>query len=230
MAGQATFSFASPEPPATAPEIVSELSQACQECSLGVLHPGNSGLVYCGPVTAKIAVLSDYPAPFEIRNRTPLFMVASEWERWLKRWNLSAGDIFVTHVGQCPKPLGQFSDTKDFFRLYSEEVAHCMHRRALRVLRSMPNLEVVITLGLPVAKILLGGEPRDKSHIGEWFASVHLPNVAIFCLEHPRLLEPGVNEKRGRIYEILNGFHNLYLRGGVMPELARAATCAWQTA
>jgi len=134
--------------------------------------------------------------------------------------------VYATHVSQCPSP--PLENVSEFFAFIMRKVTHCLQRRALRMLRSLPRLEVVLTLGLPVAKILLGGDPREKSHIGEWFGSVHLPNVAVFCLEHPRLLEPGVNEKRGRIYEILQGFKNLYLRGGSMPGLARLAARAWQ--
>ena len=226
MARQVIFDFTSPEPPRTAPEIFADLSHPCRECSLGVLYPGNSGLASSGPLTAKVAILSDYPAPFEIHNKTPLFLVAGEWERWLKRCGLSAADVFTIHVAQCPKPLGQFSDTQTFFRVYNDELMHCMHRRALRLIRAMPELEVLITLGLPVAKILLGGEPRDKSHLGEWFASVHLPGLAVCCLEHPRMLEPGVSEKRGRLCELLTAFENLYTRGGSMPELARSTAAA----
>ena len=226
MAAQIGFDFVSSEPLLAAPDLVAELSRSCRECPLGVLYPSNPGLVSAGPLTAKIAVLADYPAPFEMTAGQPLFLVESEWNRWLKRLDLSREDVYVTHIVQCPQPPGQFVETPKFFRAYNDEITHCMHRRALAILGAMPNLEVVLTFGLPIDKLLLGGEPTEKSHRGEWFVSAYLPNVAIFCLEHPRLLEPGVSEKRGRLYELLNAFRNLYLRGGSMPALARLATAA----
>jgi hypothetical protein len=61
MGTQVGFDFVSSEPLLAAPDLVAELSRSCRECPLGVFYPSNPGLVSAGPLTAKIAVLADYP-------------------------------------------------------------------------------------------------------------------------------------------------------------------------
>ena len=226
MTGQLSFAYSSAAPELSAAELVAELSRPCVGCSLGSFYPKNPGLIWSGSLDARIAILSDYPAPYEMHTKAPLWMVQTEWERWLQRLDLKAGDVLVTCISQCAQPPGRFSETSEFFRVFQAETKHCMHQRALRLLGAMPQLEVAVTLGLPVAKILLGGDPTYKSHIGEWFGSDHLPGVGVFCMEHPRLIEPGINEKRGRHYEILSAFQNLYLRQGPMAATIRACSAA----
>ena len=89
--------------------------------------------------------------------------VQTEWERWLQRLDLKAGDVLVTCISQCAQPPGRFSETSEFFRAFQAETKHCMQQRALRLLRAMPQVEVAVTLGLQKFKrvvLLRGGCPK----------------------------------------------------------------------
>jgi hypothetical protein len=93
-----------------------------------------------------------------------------------------------------------------------DEITACWVPRGLRVLKAMPNLEAVITLGWVAAKALLGGEPKSKTHEGNWFESTALPGIAIFCMVHPSfvLREPSP-EKDSRVAECMKSFKREYL-------------------
>jgi uracil-DNA glycosylase len=210
----------------SAAEVACELKRTCRDCRLSHFHPSNPGLVWSGSLDARVAVLADLPRRYDMRVGTPFAILDQEWARWLRRLGVPERDLFVTHLVQCGEPDVEQLDPGPFFRTYKPEIQRCMHQRTLRLLASLPNLEAMLLLGLEAVQALLGGKVGYKSHVGEWFGTDLLPGVAILCLEHPRDLEPGVSEKRGRIYEILQQFRDLYLRDRSMARVLRHAARA----
>lgn len=89
----------------------------------------------------------------------------------------------------------------------------CLEPRCLRLLRAMPNLEVIMTLGWVAASAILGQEASSKSHDGQWFAALKVPGVLLFPMVHPAyLLHEPSPDKRGRVEATLRLFKTEYLQ------------------
>lgn len=194
--------------------VMKELSITCNACRLSFLHPYNRGILVRGEPTAKIAVLAEAPGDKETEQGRPLVgNSGKEWDRWGKAIGLETNkSCFHTNVIQCqPRKvlregkLSQEAPDKD-------EIRACWIPRGLRLLKAMPNLEVVITLGWVAAKAILGGEPKEKSHWGNWFEATTLPGIPIFCLPHPAyILRDPTPEKDLRVVESMKAFKREYL-------------------
>lgn len=194
--------------------VMDQLTVTCLDCRLSFLHPYNRGLLYRGNPLAKIAVLAEAPGDKETELGQPLVGNSGrEWERWAASIGLNTEkEVFHTNVIQCqPKKvlregkLQQEPPDKD-------EIKACFAPRGLRVLKAMPNLEAIITLGWVAARALLGGEPKSRTHEGNWFESNVLPGVAIFCLVHPSyVLRDPTPEKDLRVAECMRAFKREYL-------------------
>jgi len=115
-----------------------------------------------------------------------------------------------------------------------DEIIACFGPRCLRVLRAMPNLEVIMTLGWLPAGVLLGTNkdrdiPRSKTHQGQWFESSILPGIPIFCLSHPAEMmhakrsgsEAAYEERNEEIKRCLDNFRREYLKSGKAIRLAK---------
>lgn len=195
-------------------DVLNTLNTNCTACRLSFLHPYNRGILVRGNPLAKIGVLAEAPGDKETEQGMPLVgNSGKEWDRWAESIGLDTNkDCFHTNVIQCQpdkvlkeEKLQQEPPDKD-------EIKACWIPRGLRVLKAMPNLEAVITLGWVAAKALLGGEPKSKTHEGNWFESNALPGVAVFCLMHPAfvLREPSP-EKDLRVAEYMKSFKREYL-------------------
>lgn len=186
----------------------------CTACRLSFLHPHNKGLLVRGKPTASIAVLAEAPGDRETEQGMPLVGPSGrEWDRWAKGIGIDTNkDCFHTNVLQCQpykslkeEKLQQEAPDKD-------EIKACWVPRGLRVIKAMPNLEVVITLGWVAAKAMLGGEPKQKTHEGNWYETTVLPGIPVFCLPHPAgiLREPSP-EKDARVIECMRAFKREYM-------------------
>ena len=203
--------------------VIGEVSGNCKACRLGQsTDKQNTGFIYSGPTTARIAVLGDMPQVqgTVLSRRLPLagdFM--QELGGWLGMLGVAQEDVFVLNVMQCKTNKSKAKDAvlRDPF---PEEIDVCFPGRALRVLRALPDLEVVITLGWVAAGALLGRtpEPRLKSHEGAWFGTDYLPGAAVFCMDHVREYGKAADaRKRGRLRQHLDFFKSEYLK----PETAK---------
>lgn len=194
--------------------VLNILNTNCQACRLSFLHPHNRGLLVRGNPKACIGVLAEAPGDKETEFGQPLVgNSGKEWDKWALAIGLNTNkDCFHTNVIQCQPnkvekegKLQQESPDKD-------EIKACWVPRGLRVLKAMPNLEVVITLGWVAAKALLGGEPKSKTHEGNWYESTALPGVAVFCLPHPAfILREPTPDKDARVAEAMKAFKREYL-------------------
>lgn len=190
------------------------LNVNCSSCRLSLLHPHNRGLLVRGNPLAKIGVLAEAPGDKETELGMPLVgNSGKEWDRWALAIGLDTNKhCFHTNVIQCQPQKSLKEGKMQQNPPDKDEIQSCWIPRGLRVLKAMPNLETVITLGWVAAKAILGGEPKGKTHEGNWFESNALPGIAIFCMVHPSfaLREPSP-EKDCRITECMRAFKREYL-------------------
>lgn len=214
--------------------ILRSLAGTCRDCRLGqTADRNNPGFVVEGPVTAELAVLGD--APDYVGTTTQKRSVLAgdtlyTFRKWLKKLeHLSAGkcrtiheeDILFVNTVQCRTQKTK----KDAYRdPHPDEIRTCFWGRTLPFLQSLPNLRVLITLGMPAAGAVLGNDPEPsvKSHEGVWFGADYLPGVAVFCLSHPRDLSDDDADPRrvGRINQCLQFFHGEFVNDATAKILA----------
>lgn len=199
-------------------DVMRELSSTCRDCRLGVVvHPVNRGIIWRGTVKARIAVVGEAPGDQETEQGRPLVGPSGRlWERWAGYMGLDTKlDCFLTNVIQCQPNKVPSKDDADIMSQrapHQEEMDACFGPRCLRILRAMPNLEVVITLGWVAAGAFLGGEPKSKTHENMWFKSSILPGVAFYCLVHPSyILREPTTDKTQKVQEGLKRFREEYL-------------------
>lgn len=205
--------------------LLRELNVNCTSCRLSILHPHNKGLLVRGNPEAKIGVLAEAPGDKETEIGQPLVgKSGQEWDRWAKTIGLDTNkDCFATNVIQCQPHKSMKEGKMQQDPPDKDEVQACWVPRGLRVLKAMPNLEAVITLGWVAAKAILGGEPKGKSHEGNWFESNALPGIPIFCMIHPSfvLREPSP-EKDLKVAECMKAFKREYIDSKKCSSLAQA--------
>ena len=188
-------------------EVMRDLSTTCTDCRLSALHPDNRGLIWRGSVNGRIAIVGEAPGDKETERGAPLVGPSGqEFERWASLMKIdTTKDCFLSNVVQCQpqKQLvkGKWSqDAPD-----SKELGACFPNRLLRILKAMPNLEVIITLGWVAASTLLGEPASTKTHEGQWFVSDLVPKVPIFCLVHPSFIlrEPSIEKTKALEYHLM---------------------------
>jgi uracil-DNA glycosylase family 4 len=195
-------------------KVLKELSSTCGNCRLSIVHPDNRGIIWRGNPQGRIAVIGEAPGDKETEMGMPLVgNSGKEWERWASRINLDTkNDCFLSNVVQCQPPKKKKDGKLQQRPPEKDELKACFGSRCLRMLRAMPNLEVVITLGWVAAQAILGGEPKARTHEGMWFTTNILPDIPVFCLVHPSYILRDPNpEKSGRVNYCLDAFKREFL-------------------
>lgn len=205
-------------------DVLKELNVNCTACRLSFLHPYNRGILTRGDPMSKIGVIAEAPGDKETELGMPLVGPSGrEWDRWAKDIGLNTKtDCFHTNVIQCQPhkvikegKLAQEAPDRD-------EIKACWIPKGLRILKAMPNLEVVITLGWVAAAAILGGEPKGKSHAGNWYETNALPGIPIFCLPHPAfILRDPTPEKDAGVAQFMIAFKREYLESSKCVDMAR---------
>lgn len=201
--------------------IIKSLMPHCTNCRLGFL-PANinsKGFFIQGNPDARVAVLADYPYPIDLLlNKFLSNEGTEEFQKWILSTSLKPSDLCYLYLVQCrtpEAPANGRSSRKTYKPPEQDEISKCFSERTLKVLREMPNLEVVLSLGPLVTKTLISGEVTKKSHEGLWFGSDLLPGVAIYCLPHPRdVANSDTSNQRGRALQLMEFFKNEYLNSG----------------
>jgi uracil-DNA glycosylase family 4 len=212
-------------------QVLKELSVTCNSCRLSQGHPYNRGMVYRGNPQAKIAVIGDAPSDSETEKGVPLVgMPGKEFEAWMSYIGIDTRkDVFISNIIQCQPPKKEINGRKRTRDPDKDEINACFGPRVLRVLRAMPNLEVVMILGWVAAKAFLGTSneeniPKTKTHEGGWFESSLLPGVGIFCLNHPAdIVHSESQEKKMVIQKFLDYFKREALEQKKISVLAKDA-------
>lgn len=201
--------------------VIQILSVPCYDCRLGYCQnpKQNRGLIWRGNPKAKMAIVSIMPGSQEMITGKPLTGGSGkECDKWFKAIGLDTNkDMLVTNVVQCKPPdivkkggeVGQRTPEYD-------ELAACFSTRCLRVLKAMPNLEMIITLGWDAAACFLGDDAKEASHMGHWYTTTILPGKLVYCLPHPAglLRDKGNEEKKWKVAKCLKRFKRQYLDGG----------------
>lgn len=214
--------------------VIKDLSVPCYDCRLGHCNKPkqNRGLIWRGNPQAKIALVSIMPGPKEMESGKPLDGASGKLsDKWFKYLNLDTNtDMLVINVVQCKPPDVEKKGEKKPSQREPEldELAICFPSRCLRVLRSMPNLEVIITMGWSAAMCILGGSPKDASHMGHWYSTSLLPGIAVYCLPHPAAILREMSEagaaalhKRYKVLKCLDRFKRSYLDSDKVIKLAK---------
>ena len=216
--GQLTFGISNAEASdkEDVTQVIRELSKTCNDCRLCFAHPTNRGLIWKGNHEGKIAIIGEAPGDTETERGIPLVGVSGkEFDRWCRFINLDHKECLITNTVQCQPTKHKVDGRMSQKPPDKDEIKACFGNRALRILKAMPNLEVVVTLGWVAAKALLGGEPKGKTHEGRWYATSLLPGIPIFCLPHPSfLLREPTPEKTGKVEQCLLLFKREYLETG----------------
>jgi uracil-DNA glycosylase family 4 len=210
--------------------VMAELTHTCTACHLSFLHPDNRGMIWRGNAQAKIAVIGEAPGDTETEMGLPMVGPSGqEWERWAQFLGLDTKlDCWISNVLQCQPAKSMVKDKQGTRPVqdspHRDEIQACFGPRSLRVLKAMPNLECVVTLGWVAAKALLGGEPRSKSHEGNWFYTNLLPGIPVFCLVHPSyLIRDPTPDKLAKVHNCLRAFRREYLESNKAVNLAKQA-------
>jgi len=206
--------------------VMKEILVKCENCRLCLLHPANKGMCYRGNVQAELAVLYEAPRDGETERGNALMgQTGNEFRRWVQWLKLDISkDVFITNVIQCQPEKVEHNGEKVQRTPDDVEVRACFGPRALRVLRAMPNLKCVITLGWPAAKALVGGEPKAKTHEAQWFETSLLPGIPVFCMPDPGWVYSKPSpERSAAIQHALEHFRREYMRQNKMSTLAATA-------
>ena len=174
-------------------EVIKELTGSCQNCRLGFLHPHNRGFIFRGDPYSRFAFINEAPREAETERGTALVGTHGRaFDVWADFMGLDSNkNMFITSVVQCQPPRVQDGEELIQREPDQSEIGACFGSRCLRVLRAMPNLECVVTLGWVAAGVFLGTgrtpaeKPKAKTHGGQWFESSLLPGIPIFCMVDP---------------------------------------------
>jgi uracil-DNA glycosylase family 4 len=212
--------------------VLKQLSTTCTNCRLSLLHPANRGMIYRGNLNARIAVVGIAPGPTETEKGSAMIGPSGKlFEQWMRYINIDTRtEVFITNICQCSPPSKEIDGKLKQRDPEKDEINACFGPRCLRVLRTMPNLQVIITLGWLPARVILGTKndtdtPKTKTHEGQWFTTSLLPGVAVFCLSHPAELlhmEGDGKNKKMVIQGYLDCFKREYLDTDKVIKLIKA--------
>lgn len=117
------------------------------DCGRGFVPPD-------GPNSSTIAVVGQGPGDEEAHSGVP-FTGASgrKLNAWFAKAGGSRANAFLTNVVQCHLPKNR-APTK-------EEAQFCYGAHLRPQLESLPNLRVIVPVGVPAFRRILGGSPRE---------------------------------------------------------------------
>ena len=182
-------------------QVIAELSRTCLACGLGSLHPDNPGLIFRGNQYGWLAFLSEMPGPVEWKTKKAM---SGPTGRLLDKWCTNVLGIdsnkesLIINVVQCPTPFTVPKGKNQRGKQRSpdkKEILKCTPRW-MRVLRAMPNLTCLVTLGAVATETLFGVDPLETVFTGNWFRMTKLPGVAVYVLPHPAALLHDPSEER----------------------------------
>ena len=130
---------------------------ACEGCP--AQEVGKGYVPGTGPADAEIAVVGQGPGAVEAGVGEPFVgPVGQRMRDWLVRAALNPHRVWLDNVCRCHLP-GNREPSR-------AERAHCTAAYLTPTLRALPELKVVVAVGLPSAKSLLGNEKVTSSVVG----------------------------------------------------------------
>ncbi len=129
---------------------------ACKGCPAH--KAGRSFVRPQGPPTAELALIGQGPGEQEAYAGMPFIgPTGQRLNRWLRSAGLERYELFITNVVWCWLPRNRAPTTA--------EVAYCRTAHWGPALAGLPNLKVLVPVGIPAASAILG-EPCGESIAG----------------------------------------------------------------
>jgi uracil-DNA glycosylase family 4 len=206
--------------------VMKEILAPCESCRLSMLHPNNKGCCYRGSLEAELAVIYEAPRDSEtVRGTALMGHTGKEFESWARWLQLDTRkEVFITCVIQCQPEKVKKNGILTQREPDEAEVRACFGPRALRLLRAMPNLKCLMTLGWPAARALVGGAPIAKTHEAQWFETSLVPGVPVFCMPDPGwVITKPSPDRVAAIQRDLEYFRREHMKQDKMSQLAKAA-------
>lgn len=202
----------------------------CNLCALSEINQNNPGFIYRGNVEARIAVLSDTPFSEDMSGKSVFCGPGRySWIRIMKQLGIREDQTFLTFVSHCrsdtevtlkKKKKGKRSvEAIVPKKAANQDVLTCFNMHTIPVLRSMPNLEVLICAGKVPTQMILKEDFQAKRHTGNFFFSSFLPNVPVFILENPRDYDTSSDFKLAQLSEHLKFFQRKYIESGQISKI-----------
>lgn len=130
---------------------------ACEGCP--AYKVGKGYVPGTGPTDAEIAVVGQGPGAVEASLGEPFTgPIGQRMRDWLGRVAINPHRVWLDNVCRCHLPDNRAPTPK--------ERAHCTAAYLTPTLRALPELKVVVAVGLPSAKSLLGNESVTSSVVG----------------------------------------------------------------
>jgi uracil-DNA glycosylase len=203
-------------------KLLKSFLRTCSDCGLSRINPENPGFLCRGSIKARIAAICDSPLDEDIHARSVLQSQGRrEWKHWMKHLGLTESQVFLTYLVHCKtsetietstRKVGKFEIVQAHVKPpQSSDISACFYRRTIRLLRALPNLEIVIALGIPVIETLLGDKYKQEKHEGFFFLSDRLTGIPVFALEHPRDYENAGLVRQNRIKSFLDMLRRRYI-------------------
>ena len=149
---------------------------ACQACP--AYEVGQSYVPGRGPLDAKLALIGQGPGKVEAHLGEPFKGPSGKLlSRWLERAGIPEDQVRIDNIVRCRVVDAHGKDRKPF----AKEVAYCMATHIRPALRDMPNLRVLIPVGVPAQQPFLGtsGERNvGSTHVVRWEEAVGVGEVA----------------------------------------------------
>ena len=173
-----------------------------------------------------------YMAPRDAETERGVALIGGQgrlFERWCSFLKLdSKKDMFILPVIHCqPEKVPDKQGDTVQREPDKTEISSCFGPKTLRVLRAMPNLEVIMLVGWNVCDVFLGvenGKSGYKANGGQWFETSLLPGIPVFCMQD--LLwqtNPASETKDAVIENWLTYFGREYLELDMIKPLAKQA-------
>jgi DNA polymerase len=130
---------------------------ACKDCP--AYEVGKGFVPGTGPTDADIAVVGQGPGAVEVGMGEPFVgPIGQRMRDWLARAALNPHRLWLDNVCRCHLPGNRAPTPK--------ERAHCTAAYLNPALRALRDLKVVVAVGLPSAKSLLGNEKVTSAVVG----------------------------------------------------------------
>jgi DNA polymerase len=150
--------------------VVGKRPPTCEGCPA---HPTSLGWVPpIGPTTATIALIGQGPGREEAYESIPFVGASGRMlDRWLMHAGLSREALHITNTVWCHLP-GNRPPTLT-------ETTHCWDHHVGPTLHSLPNLRVVVPVGIAAQRLLLWSEGPGERLVGGVYR-VRLPAVPLY--------------------------------------------------
>ena len=160
------------EPGETSPEVAGPAG-GCQACPLWEI--GTQTVFGAGPPDARLVLIGEAPGEHEDRQGIPFVGPAGRLlDRALSEVGLDRGALYVTNVVKH-RPWVQHGNRRKNRPPKTSEIKACRPWLGAELTLLQPR--IVVCLGAPAAREILGKDFRLTQQRGEWYSTPTIPHV-----------------------------------------------------